>query len=284
MIPLLRDDGWVELRLAARLGDSPRYAGSIHDHATARRFGYGGALIPGAFLYGYMSRLAVATWGEEWLRRGTMRSHSRRPVYDGDGLLITADPVTRVGTAQQAAMTVRDGAGNVAATGAAGLPDAPPPVPATPPAMPITDPPEITAGSLRPGDPFGTLALIISAEEHQISLRDFGEVWPGYAERGIIHPGMLLRLSMRDAIASYRYPTTGIFVAAETQFLGLAHVGDCVQTHGGVTAAYERNGNHYYESEQLMTASGNPIALVLRTAIYAVRNAKAKPKPLEVSA
>lgn len=274
MMPALREDKAAELRLVARLGDSPRYAGSIHDDAIARRLGYGGALIPGAFLYGYMSRLAVAAWGEAWLQRGTMQSHSRRPVYDGDPLLITAGPVTREGAALHAAMTVRDEAGRVVATGAATLPAAPPALPGPGAALPVAaEPPTVAAGGLRPGDRFGTLAVTVSTDEHRTSLRAFGEVWPGYAAKGIIHPGMLLRLAMRDAIASYRYPTTGIFVAAHTQFFGLAYVGDRVQTRGGVTAAYERNGNHYYDSEQVVSVGdGRPVALVRRTAIYAVRD------------
>jgi hypothetical protein len=285
MIPVLRDDQAVELHLTARLGKSPRYAGSIHDDETARRFGYGGALIPGAFLYGYMSRLAVASWGEDWLCRGTMQSHSRRPVYDGDRLLIAANRLVREGGVLKSAMAVTDSAGRLAAIGAAALPDAPPDFPEIVPIMPIADPPVVTASGLRPGDRFGTLGLTISAAEHQKSLEDFGEVWPGYAERGIVHPGMLLRLVMRDAIASYRYPTTGIFVAGHTQFFGLAHVGDCLETRGGVTVSYERNGNHYYESEQLVTVNdGTPVALIKRTAIYAARPRKEQCDTSEMSA
>ena len=273
MIPHLREDGAVELRLLARLGESPHYAGSIHDDATAQRFGYDGALVPGAFVFGYMSRLAVATWGEVWLRRGTMQAHSRRPVLDGDTLLITATPLRQENGGLRADMTVVDEAGRVVATGAATLPDAPRPLTAIGPVLPIADPPPVVAaGGLKPGDPFGSLSPTVSAAEHRRSLAEFGEEWPGYEADGIIHPGMVLRLAMRDCIASYRYPTTGIYVAAHVQFFGLAHAGDRVDTRGVVRAAYQRNGHEYYDSEQVVTAGGDkPVALVRRSAIYAVR-------------
>ena len=34
----------------------------IHDDATARRFGFGGGLVPGVDVYGYMTHLPVMRW------------------------------------------------------------------------------------------------------------------------------------------------------------------------------------------------------------------------------
>ena len=39
----------------------------IHDDATARRFGFGGGLVPGVDVYGYMTHMPVARWGRAWL-------------------------------------------------------------------------------------------------------------------------------------------------------------------------------------------------------------------------
>src|ERR1700674_1613180 len=43
----------------------------IHDDAVARRFGFGGGLVPGVDVYGYMTHLPVTRWGRAWLERGT---------------------------------------------------------------------------------------------------------------------------------------------------------------------------------------------------------------------
>src|SRR5215469_18031236 len=42
----------------------------IHDDAVARRFGFGGGLVPGVDVYAYMAHLPVALWGRAWLERG----------------------------------------------------------------------------------------------------------------------------------------------------------------------------------------------------------------------
>src|SRR6266568_273810 len=62
----------------------------IHDDATARRFGFGGGLVPGVDVYGYMSHLPVIRWGRAWLERGTAECRFFKPVYDGDIATVTA--------------------------------------------------------------------------------------------------------------------------------------------------------------------------------------------------
>src|SRR5467141_375704 len=42
----------------------------IHDDAVARRFGFGGGLVPGVDVYAYMAHQPVARWGCAWLERG----------------------------------------------------------------------------------------------------------------------------------------------------------------------------------------------------------------------
>src|SRR5438270_3417934 len=62
----------------------------IHDDATARRFGFGGGLVPGGDVYGYMSHMPVARWGRAWLQRGTAECRFFKPVYDGEIATVTA--------------------------------------------------------------------------------------------------------------------------------------------------------------------------------------------------
>src|SRR5260370_6894631 len=62
----------------------------IHDDAVARRFGFGGGLVPGVDVYGYMTHLPVMRWGRAWLERGTPECRFFKPVYDGDIPRLTA--------------------------------------------------------------------------------------------------------------------------------------------------------------------------------------------------
>src|SRR5690349_18272758 len=61
----------------------------IHDDTVARRFGFGGGLVPGVDVYGYMTHLPVMRWGRAWLERGTAECRFFKPVYDGDVATVT---------------------------------------------------------------------------------------------------------------------------------------------------------------------------------------------------
>ena len=62
----------------------------IHDDATARRFGFGGGLVPGVDVYGYMTHMPVARWGRAWLEHGSAECRFFKPVYDGETAIVTA--------------------------------------------------------------------------------------------------------------------------------------------------------------------------------------------------
>src|SRR5947208_6528523 len=92
----------------------------IHDDAIARRFGFGGGLVPGVDVYGYMTHLPATRWGRAWLERGTAECRFFKPVYDGDIASVTAretDGVLDISVESR---------GEICATGRAGLPDAAP--------------------------------------------------------------------------------------------------------------------------------------------------------------
>ena len=74
----------------------------IHDDEVARRYGFGGGLVPGVDVYAYMTRPAVAAWGVDWLSGGTMHARFLSPVYEGQVVVVTASeptPATTTATA-----------------------------------------------------------------------------------------------------------------------------------------------------------------------------------------
>ena len=87
----------------------------IHDDATARRFGFGGGLVPGVDVYGYMTHIPVARWGRAWLERGTAECRFFKPVYDGEIATVTAG-----GSAEEIEIAV-ESRGERCATGRAKL-------------------------------------------------------------------------------------------------------------------------------------------------------------------
>ena len=104
----------------------------IHDDDVARRFGFGGGLVPGVDVYGYMTHLPVLRWGRAWLERGTAECRFFKPVYDGDIASVTASEAVceRVRQRAKGALDISvESRGEACATGRAALPDARPAAP-----------------------------------------------------------------------------------------------------------------------------------------------------------
>jgi hypothetical protein len=267
----------TEWRVTATLGTASHYAGSSHDPETARKLGYRTALIPGAFLYGYMTQMAVAAWGRDFVLRGTVDAAFRRPVFDGDALVVHASALRRDASGLRVDMEIHDPEGKIAALGGVGLPDSAADMPdlAHHPVIPNSEAPRpVGAGEQVAGIRLGTRNHILTAAEHAKSLADFHETWPAYAAEGIAHSGLILRASMGDANNTHRYPGPVILVSADTRHLGLAYVGDTISSSGRITQVYERKGHHYFDTEQLMLANNRPVAWVRRSSIYATRPAE----------
>jgi hypothetical protein len=57
---------------------------SIHDNATAQKFGFKGGTIEGPTHFSQFAPLCVALWGTRWLARGSLSAHYRNACFEGD--------------------------------------------------------------------------------------------------------------------------------------------------------------------------------------------------------
>ncbi len=267
------------ITIVASLSDDPNFKGSIHDDVSARVFGYQSALIPGPVVYGYLSQIPIEVWGLAWVERGTMSSHSRRPVYHGDDVIVSCSAIESTVVSATLRLTARNTAGQEVASGEATLPygSAEPPDVAKFPVIPLEDPPPmVPVDEFGVGRRFGSNPIVMTREVLDHHLAEFSERWPGYAAQGVAHTGYLMRRLVRDSVLSYRHETPGIFVTAWMQHFALARLGDSLATSGVVNAIYERKGQHYYDSDHVVIANGNKvIALARRSTIYVVRRSVA---------
>jgi acyl dehydratase len=261
------------LTVAIRLDDNPRYAGTTHDNATARKLGFRAALVPGAFVYGHMSRIAIGAWGLAWAVRGAIGVRFRRPVYNGDGLTVSASALVRDGNGVRCEVIVRNQDSEDVAVGWIGLPDRPlvPPAAADLPIVAHSDPrPEVSAGSMPVGARIGTRNAILTDEDVAASLAAFQETHPFYAETGLVHSGCLMRLAMGDTNQSFRFPAPVVLTSIETQHFAAVHPGARLATSGAIVGSHERKGKHYFDSDEVMIADGvDVVARFRRTQIYA---------------
>src|SRR6516225_4531300 len=88
----------------------------IHDDEVAKKFGFGGGLVPGVDVYAYMSHQPIERWGRAWLEHGTAECRFSKPVYDGDRVTVNA------GESDDGIDIKLESRGVLCATGSAALP------------------------------------------------------------------------------------------------------------------------------------------------------------------
>jgi len=243
----------------------------IHDDATARRFGFGGGLVPGVDVYGYMSHLPVTRWGRAWLERGTAECRFFKPVYDGDEVTVTA---RESGGGIEIAVESR---GEVCASGRADLPETPPQAPAPGafgnvpqrPERPPADEASLAAETWLGLDPYP-----VTPEMAARYLADSHESATIYRDEGLLHPRDILR-ACNFVISRNVVLGPWIHTGSKIQLLAAARVGDRLAARARVTANYEHKGHRFVDVDALVLANETPVARIVHTAIYRPRQVAA---------
>ena len=240
----------------------------IHDDEVARKFGFGGGLVPGAIVYAYMTHLPLERWGRAWLERGTAECRFAKPVYDGDKATATA---TESGGVLDLQLECR---GVVCATGSASLP-------ATPPAAPALDDfqavaqrasrPPADEASLAVGTWLGIEPVVATAELIAQYVRDVRETAPIYEQEGLLHPVLVPHICN---FALNRNVTLGpwMHVGSTIQHFAAARLGDSLGVRAIVTRNYEHKGHLFVDIDALIVANDRtPIARSAHLSIYRPR-------------
>jgi acyl dehydratase len=244
----------------------------IHDDAVARRFGFGGGLVPGVDVYGYMTHLPVLRWGRAWLERGTAECRCMTPVYDGDIADVTA---TECGGWLEITVESR---GEVCATGRAELHGSRP----KPPSLYLFR--KVAQRALRaPADEASLAAETwlgldpypITAQMAARYLADSNESASIYAEEGLVHPRDILR-SCNFVLSRNVLLGPWIHTGSRVQHLAAAAVGDTLSARARVTRNYAHKGHLFVEIDALVLANETtPVAHIAHTAIYRPRQVAA---------
>ena len=262
----------TRLEVTAMLDPRPRYIGTSHDDDTARAMGFRAALLPGVFVYGHATRLALLGWGEQWLVRGRAQVRFRRPVYRGDPLVVERGPAERDEDGVTATVTVSHAdSGEIVLDGTIGLPDRAPAPPEHRPLIARFDPAmEFRAGTAQAGLQLGSCETVLTRQLVTGSLADFHETESIFTDRALVHSGCLIRTTMGDALANLVLPMPVIFAGIEVQNLAPVPVGASCRTSARITRAWEARGKHFFETEEWLIADGKPAARHLRQNLYAM--------------
>jgi acyl dehydratase len=244
----------------------------IHDDSIARSFGFGGGLVPGANVYGYMTHLPVMRWGRAWLERGTAECRFFKPVYDGDIAIVTAserDGVLDISVESH---------GEVCAAGQAALPAARPIAPSLdlfPKVRQRAERRFADEASLAADTWLGIDPHPITPEMTLRYLADLRETAPIYAKEGLIHPATMLQ-SCNLVLSRNVVLGLWIHTGSRVRHLGVASVGDALSVRARIAGNYEHKGHRFVELDALVLAGDSvAIARIAHTAIYRLRQAAA---------
>ena len=239
----------------------------IHDDEVARRFGFGGGLVPGVDVYAYMAHLPVTHWGRAWLERGAAECRFQKPVYDGDIATVTATETTE-------GLDLRvESRGEPCAMGRATLPDRPPVLPgpfAEPPAPPA-DRPSASEAALAVGTLLGIRPLPITRDLVEQCVADLRETETLYLKEGVVHPVIIARTG-NWALNHNVVLGPWMHVGSKLQHYAAARIGDELSVRARVTANYEHKGHRFVDADVLVLANrATPIARIAHTAIWLPR-------------
>jgi hypothetical protein len=239
----------------------------IHDDAVAKKFGFGGGLVPGADVYAYMTHLPAERWGRAWLDHGTAECRFSKPVYDGDHVTVTASETA-------GGLDIRlEARGIQCATGAAALPAAvaAPKLDEFKQVAERANRPPADEKSLGVGDWLGMAPLKATPELAAEYLRDAREILPLYRNEGLVHPVVVLRICN---LALTRNVVFGpwMHVGSTIQHFAPAKIGDALGVRAKITGNYEHKGHLFVDIDALVLANETtPIARVKHVSIYRPR-------------
>ena len=258
-----------EYRVKAR-NTSASSENKIHDDTIARRYGFGGGLVPGITVYAYVTHPLVEAFGRDWLERGTISVKFVKPILEGDEVLISGGVTGRASDGLAIALTASTAKNGDCAVATATLLDRLPAAidPAGYPEAALPDDrPEATRAHLASVGVLGTPVIRCDAAAAEY-LEKVGDDLPLYRAGGMVHPGLLLQQANRALSGNVRLGPW-IHTASKVRHLGGARIGETIATRGRVRGLDERKGREIVELDLLMVADGfRPVAHVLHSAIY----------------
>jgi len=263
-----------EYRVKAR-NTSAGHENKIHDDAVARRYGFRGGLVPGVTVYAYLTHPLAEALGAAWLARGTAIVSFKKPILDGEEVVVTGAVTARDAEGVSATVTASTAASGECASLAATLPAGlPTPVngalyAAAP--LPAERPP-VSRALLERIQVLGMPQAaydVARATEYLDGVSDGLPLYRG--ADGWVHPAFFLDQANRALDRNVRLGPW-IHVGSRVRHLGGARVGEALATRGKVRSLYERKGREYVELDLLVVsgATARPVAHVLHTAIYAL--------------
>ncbi|MBI5509927.1 MAG: hypothetical protein HY903_14320 [Deltaproteobacteria bacterium] len=243
----------------------------------ARRLGFPEGLVVGVTGYGWMTHLAAAALGRDWLDRGSFSVTFLRPFHYGQQATLAAEVDVHTGSQTRLvcrAFTATHGDNPVALATMAVERDREPPTIdladyRAAPLPEMADRPIATLKNFPPGKSLGSIEVKLDRALVDAHLEVLGESLSIYkGQDAPIFPG--LYLSMCNWAFELNYlAIPWMHLKSAGQHLGPSRVGDELAVRGVVHKTFEEGGRRQVQLDLVIVANGKrPVAKVRHTVAY----------------
>lgn len=236
----------------------------IHSDEVAAQFGFAGALVAGAAVFGHMTRPLVDALGTDWLTNWTADVRFLKPAYHGDALANCHEVVGKDHTVRCHARGVllAELTSNLAETAeteptAIGAGAA------------IDERPEIRWDNVAVGEPFPAWTWSPDAITNAESAAQVEDDLDCY-RHGVIHPNAILGTANRAFTRRYLLPAW-IHVGSTVRFRRLLRVGDEIEVRTVPTRKWRRKGHEFVSLAIAYLVGGMVATEIQHVSIFRVR-------------
>ena len=235
----------------------------IHSDEVAARFGFEGALVPGAAIFGHMSRPLLDALGTGWLAHWQAEVRFLKPAYDGDALTtdhsVRGDEHTvccRARGLVLAEMTSTPGEGSALDGEAIGI------------GLPIEERPEIHWDNVEIGKPFPAWTWSPDAVANAEAAAQVEDDLACYRD-GVLHPHAILSTANRAFTRRYRLPAW-IHVGSTVRFRRMLSVGDEVEVRTVGSRKWRRKGHEFVSLDIAYLVAGQLATTIQHVSIFRI--------------
>ena len=238
----------------------------IHSDEVAAQFGFAGALVPGAAVFGHMTRPLLDALGTDWLTNWTADVRFLKPAYHGDRLTIRHDE-------SGGEHTIRCHARGVLLaelTSTRGTSERLIPK-AIDTGTPIDERPEIRWDNVAVGEPFPAWTWspdAIGNAESAAQVEDDLDCYLG----GVIHPNAILGTANRAFTRRYLLPAW-MHVGSTVRFQDLLRVGDEVEVRTVPSKKWRHKGHEFVSLDIVYLVAGAVATEIRHVSIFRIRPA-----------
>ena len=239
----------------------------IHSDEIAKRFGFGGGLVPGVAVFGHLCAPITQRLGVSWLGGSHVTTRFLKPAYHGD----TISLVDRDIDARQFAVECRNPPDVLLATLECTLDPAPPPVDArahsstSSRSVPRV---EIEWDAIRIDEPFTTYLWKLDHAHNREYAARVDDRTQAHQE-GVLHPHTLLAQANQVLVRQFVMPAW-IHTGSEIRFRRLLRVGDAIEVRAVPVEKWEKKGHQFIRVYIAYVVAGEVATEIVHTAIFRV--------------